>query len=376
MRMQHDETIALTGYGSLTRRVIKALVLVGFGVVAGLLMSCQENTGGAAGTGAGNLALLEWNGYQQAEYHPEYNARYGGQPAYTFFDQADSALKRLRAGYQVDLVHFCTGQMDEARASDLIKPIDTDRIPRWADITPALLELEDVQAEGEYWLVPWEWGYSTVAYNPEVIDVENATYEIFIDPRFKGRTALPSDIGVNILIAGIIGGWANPLDPTDEEMEAAPEIFTRMLDNARFLWTDGTQLEQAWAAGDVGISYVFGSASRRMPKEGMPVQVVEPLMTWMCGLSLSTTGTSSEEEAYDYINAMLDPQSGVELFNVYGYGHGNANTVDLIEPERIIGTGIDDPVEFFARGLFTTALPPAKKARLFQLWFEAQAGLD
>jgi spermidine/putrescine-binding protein len=159
-------------------------------------------------------------------------------------------------------------------------------------------------------------------------------------------------------------------------MEAAPEIFTRMLDNARFLWTDGTQLEQAWAASDVGISYVFGSASRRMPKEGMPVQVVEPLMTWMCGLSLSTTGTSSEEEAYDYINAMLDPQSGVELFDVYGYGHGNANTVDLIEPERIIGTGIDDPVEFFARGLFTTALPPAKKARLFQLWFEAQAGLD
>jgi hypothetical protein len=73
---------------------------------------------------------------------------------------------------------------------------------------------------------------------------------------------------------------------------------------------------------------------------------------------------------------MLDPQSGVELFDVYGYGHGNANTVDLIEPERIIGTGIDDPVEFFARGLFTTALPPAKKARLFQLWFEAQAGLD
>jgi spermidine/putrescine transport system substrate-binding protein len=166
------------------------------------------------------------------------------------------------------------------------------------------------------------------------------------------------------------------LDPTEAEMEAAPEIFTKMLENARFVWTDSTQLEQAWAAGDVGISYVYGSASRRMPGEGMPIIVVEPLLTWMCGLSVSANGAGSEDQAYDYINAMLDPRSGVALFNQYGYGHGNGNSAALIDPEKAAGTGIDDPVGTFARGVYTSALPPAKKARLFQLWFEAQAGLD
>ncbi len=73
---------------------------------------------------------------------------------------------------------------------------------------------------------------------------------------------------------------------------------------------------------------------------------------------------------------MLDPASGVALFDEYGYGHGNGKTVALIDPDRIKGTGIDDPVELFSRGLFDTPLPPAKNARLFQLWFEAQAGLD
>ena len=126
----------------------------------------------------------------------------------------------------------------------------------------------------------------------------------------------------------------------------------------------------------MGISYVFGSASRRMKREGMPIEIVEPLQTWMCGLSLSTNGAVSEEQAYAYINAMLDPVSGVALFDEYGYGHGNARTVDLIDPKRVEGTGIDDPVEFFTRGLFTAGLPPAKKARLIQLWFEAQAGLS
>jgi spermidine/putrescine-binding protein len=339
-------------------------------------MSCQPATEETGAAGGVNLSLLEWSGYENPKYYPEYVASYGGEPAFTFFAQADAAMKRMRTGYQVDVVHLCTGQMAEARDAGLIKPIETDRIPRWGDITPMLLDVKDVRIDGEYMLVPWEWGYSTVGYNPEVIEVENPTYDIFIDPRFKGKTALPSDISVNLLIAGIIGGWANPLDPTEAEMEASPEILTKMLENARFIWSDSTQLEQAWAAGDVGISYIYGSASRRMPGEGLPIVVVEPLLTWMCGLSVSANGAGSEDQAYDYINAMLDPRSGVALFDQYGYGHGNSNTAGLIDPDRAAGTGIDDPAGTFARGVYTSGLPPAKKARMFQLWFEAQAGLD
>ncbi len=340
------------------------------GAAASLLMSCQSADNDV------DLSILEWNGYQQAEYHPEFNAKYGGQPAFTFFAEEEDALQRMRNGYRVDLVHLCNGQIAAARDAGLIKPLDTDRIPRWNDISPALLEVPDVQADGEYWLVPWDWGFSTVAYNPEVIDIENPTYDIFIDPRFKGKTALTSSTSVNHIIAGIIGGWADPLDPTDAEMEMAPEIFTKMLENARFVWSDGTQLEQAWVGGEVSISYVFGSASIRWKKQGIPIAVVPPLMTWLCGLSLSANGAGSEEQAYDYINAMLDPASGVALFEEYSYGHGNSKTVELIDPERIEGTGIDDPAGFFARGLFTGATPPAKEARLFELWYEAQAGLN
>jgi len=355
------------------RAIVKALALVCVGVAAGLLISCQPAT---EETGAVELSILEWSGFEKPKYYPEYTARYGEPPEFTFFPDTNNAMQRMRNGLQVDLAHLCTGTMQEARHAGLIKPIDTSRIPRWEEITPELLDLPDVRIDGEYWLVPWEWGYSTIGYNPETIEVENPTYDIFIDPRFKGKTALPADNEVNMYIAGIIGGWEDPLDPTEEEMQAAPEIFTKMLENARFIWTDSTQLEQAWAAGDVGISYIYGSASRRMPKEGLPIVVVEPLLTWMCGLSLSTNGIGSEERAYDYINAMLDPVSGVGLFDDYGYGHGNAKTAARIDPDRVVGTGVDDPTGTFARGVFSKALPPATKARLFQLWYEAQAGLN
>jgi len=356
----------------LRRQMDRSFASIGVVVAAGLLMSCQA----ADDNNSVDLTILEWSGYQQAKYHPEFNAKYGGQPNVALFAEEKDAMQRMRNGYRVDLIHLCANSLDEAREAGLIKPLDISRIPRWSDISPSLLQVEDVQVDGKYWLAPWEWGFSTVAYNPEVVEIENATYDIFVDPRFKGKTALTSSLSVNHIIAGVIGGWENPLDPTDAEMDMAPEIFTKMLENARFIWSDGTQLEQAWVAGDVSISYVFGSASLRMKKTGIPIQVVEPIMTWMCGLSLSANGAGSEQQAYDYINAMLDPASGVALFDQYTYGHANSKTVDLLDPEKIEGLGIDDPANFFERGLYTGATPPAKERKLYQLWFEAQAGLD
>lgn len=340
-------------------------------LVSCLIASCQSNDDGPT-----RLSLLEWNGYQHARYYPEYMEKYGEPPLFTFFDQAENAMRRMRTGYRVDLVHLCTPQLAEARDAGLIKPIDTDRISRWSEVTPELLDLPSVRMDGQYWLLPWEWGYSTVAYNPELLDVEDPTYEIFIDPRFKGETALPSDIAVNMIIAGVIGDWADPLDPTDEELEGVTAIFSGMLENARFIWTDGTQLEQAWAAGDVGLSYVFGSATRRMAREGLTNVIIEPLQTWLCGLSLSASSTTPDEVVYDYLDAMLDPESGAAMFDDYGYGHGNSNTLKLLDPALAKEWGIDDPAGLFARGVFTRGHPPAKKSKMFQLWYEAQAGLE
>jgi len=369
--MKHNEMIELLRNGQLTRRqMTKVLASVGVGVAASSLLPRR-----AAAEGV-DLSILEWNGYEYESFHPEYNAKYGGQPEVTFFAASEDAFQKMRAGFQVDLVHPCTGEVNMFKDAGLIKPLETDRIPRWGEIIPYLLTVKGVEIDGEYWFSPWDWGFSTVAYNPDVIDMENPSFEIFVDPKYKGKTALDSSIGVNIAIAGVIGGWSEPLNPTEAELETAPGIFQAMLENARFIWTDSTQLEQAWGAGDVGASYVYGSASRRMKDEGYKIVVMDPVLPWMCGLCVSSNGTGSEDQAYDYINAMLDPVGGVSLFDEYGYGHGNKNTFALIEPEKLYAADLNDPEGLLSRGVFFDEVPPEKNAKLLQYWQEAQAGLD
>lgn len=359
--------------GNMTRRrVLSAVAAAGIGVAT------LTGVPGGAAADTVELQLLEWNGYEQPQFHPEFAEKYGGEPEVTFFAAVEDAFQKMRAGFKADLVHPCTDGVQQFKDAGLIKPIDTDRIPRWDSIIPSLLEAKGVRIDGEYWFVPWDWGYSTVGYNPDLFEgVETPSFDMFVDPNFKGKTALNTQIDVNILIAGVIGGWEKPLDPTEEELAMAPEIFTKMLENARFIWNDSTQLEQAWVAGDVGMSYIYGSATKRMKEQGIPVEVIDPVMPWMCGFSLGAEAEGEAEQmAYDYINAMLDPEAGAVFTAEYGYGHANRDSVEYGDMEMLKDKGLDDPVTLLANGVFFDPIPPEKKGKLYEMWHEAQAGLD
>ena len=106
----------------------------------------------------------------------------------------------------------------------------------------------------------------------------------------------------------------------------------------------------------------------------------ERVITSPQGAEVSTDdGTALNFCANNYLGLSSHPEvlaAARGALDRYGYGHSNANTLDLIDPDKVVGTGIDDPAGTFSRGVFTYAIPPPKKAKLYQLWFEAQAGLD
>ncbi len=99
--MTHDETIAMIRSGKLTRRqMVKALASVGVVMAASPLLPRQ------AAAEEVDLTLLEWNGYEYESFHPEYNAKYGGQPEVTFFAASEDAFQKMRAGFRAGVKSF------------------------------------------------------------------------------------------------------------------------------------------------------------------------------------------------------------------------------------------------------------------------------
>lgn len=324
---------------------------------------------------APNVTLFEWNGYELPEFHPEFTAKYGGEPRVSFFSEEEEALQKMRAGFNADLSHPCTASVARWRDAGVIKPIDTLRIERWGDIIPDLFKPRGLAADGQHYFMPWDFGYSAIAYNPAIIDVDNPTFELMADPRFAGKVSMNGQIDVAVAVGGVIGGFADPFDPTEDEIVRLKGIWHNLLTTSRFVWSDVTEYEQAFASGEIGAAYIWTSSIATLASQGIELRPIAPIMPWVCGFAVNANGPGSDAQAYDYLNAMLDPVGGKALIELYGYGHSNRNTYALVAPDVLKSSGLTDPVALLNSGIFFNDIPAAKRERLIALWDEVQASL-
>jgi spermidine/putrescine transport system substrate-binding protein len=113
-------------------------------------------------------------------------------------------------------------------------------------------------------------------------------------------------------------------------------------------------------------------------KNGTPVKFMqkpaEGMITWMCGFALVAGGEGSEDEAYDFINASLEPSAGKALIEKYGYGHSNLSSFAEVDPARLEQLGMSgDVADFLAKSNFLRARPEEQRQRLIELWDKAKA---
>lgn len=81
----------------------------------------------------------------------------------------------------------------------------------------------------------------------------------------------------------------------------------------------------------------------------------------------------SEDLAYEYLNALLDPAGGKEVVN-WGYGHSVPESFSLADPKVIESLGLGDVSKFFATGKIFDAVAPDKRDRLIAEWEKARVG--
>ena len=79
------------------------------------------------------------------------------------------------------------------------------------------------------------------------------------------------------------------------------------------------------------------------------------------------------KKLYDFIDAMLAPESGKYMIEEYGYGHSNSKSFDLAAPDKVKALGFENPSQFLETGHFFQAVPPAKRQKLLELWQKIRA---
>jgi spermidine/putrescine transport system substrate-binding protein len=297
------------------------------------------------------LTCLEWGGYDAADYFQSYVDKHGAQPNFSIFSGEEEALAKVRAGFAADVMHPCNYSVGRFVSAGLAVPLDTSRLSNWKDIFPILQAAEGVVENGDVVMAPADWGNSSIAYRPDLVDDDfkaNPSWSIFYDDKYKGKVSM-LDNELAIIIGAMVAGksYDDVFDMSGDALAAAAKEWgTKAIDNSRFLWTDASELQQAMASGEIVAAYAWNDLIKNLRSDGIPVEYAVPkegMFTWFCGLTLLNSGKADPALAYDFIDAWLSPETGKVLIEESGYGHANMKSFEISDPAQVEAMGITDP---------------------------------
>lgn len=367
--MEKNELLDRLADGRLTRRdLTKALASVGLMAVAMPLVP-------RAARAEDQVTYFTWSGYDDPGFMPGYVEKYGTTPNMPIFAEEEEAFTKLRAGYQVDVAHPCSGRIRRWRDAGILQPIDTSRLSHFGDMFPSLKSINGADEDGQ-WFIALDWGNTSVIYRTDLVDVPEDSWTVLWDERYAGKLSMGEDVTDTAIIAALVAGVADPYDMTDEELAEVKDLLAKQKPLLRFYWSDNTTMEQALASGELVASSAWNSSVLALRNQGVPVDFMKPkegILTWCCGLVL-TKDAPQVDKAHDLIDAMLSPQAGQWLITQQGYGHSNSKSFELVDEATLTALGLPkDPTQLLDSGIFSKE--NARHDDIVRMFEDVKAGI-
>ncbi|MBL3570410.1 polyamine ABC transporter substrate-binding protein [Rhodovulum sulfidophilum] len=307
--------------------------------------------GSAAWATDADLLVFDYPGFENAAFHTKYKDKYGDNPTFTFFGDEEEAFQKLRSGFRTDVSHVCAGSVTKWVEAGILDPWDTSKIPAWGDLNADLKGTDVADTGADVYFVPTDFGSTGIAYNTNEVPAEDvASLQVFKDPKYEGRVTLPDNVDDTFALAYLATGTTNWTHATDAQFDAAVEWLREVHPNLRTYWTDPAELAQLLASGEVLVAWAWNETLPTMVEQDFPIgfqrEAKEGSSLWLCGYVDLKDGPGSEEKAYDFLNAMLDPAATQALLDA-GYGQSNDKAMAEIGDEALTAVGlgpIDVPV--------------------------------
>jgi spermidine/putrescine transport system substrate-binding protein len=282
----------------------------------------------------GKLSILEWGGYEAGgtsaqtsglKAGTEYIKAYGKHSVvYTYIVNDDQSLNKAATGGPFDLMHPCNEMLPSFVAQGLIQPWDTSLLPSFKNLNPFLVQKG--QLNGKQYMIPWDWGYASLLYRADKIAPADATgWELAWNPKYKGKISLWNGSGSNMEVAALkLGFGGKAMDHmTPDQITAAKNALIAQKPLNKFYWSsEYGQMQPAFKAGDIWITYAWQDAYVSMAHAGLKVAYLNPSqgkLSWFCGFVLGSQ-TKNYFHSHKYVESFINHHACVQMTNLFYYG--------------------------------------------------------
>ncbi len=340
-------------------------------------MVAQPVLSGAATAQEEQAFYFTWGGYDIPELFVEYREKHGVNPDWAPYDSADGGLTKVRAGYVVDVMHPCNGNIPRWVEGGQLLPLDTAKLSHWDDVMPAMKKIGNV--DGKHYSTPCEWGQTSITYRTDLVDFPDGeeSWSVLWDERYRGKIGMIGNEGDSWWCAAIYAGVPFEEMHTEENIKKVEDLLHKQLPLVREYSDDMTTVWQALASGELVAAMTWNDAAVSLKADGVPVAFASPkegALTWVCGAAIYVDAPRVDK-AHDVANSLLSPETGRFMIEEFGYGHSSVKAFDLVSEEKLAAMGLSrDPEKILGSGKYQIPKSDEFAARIATTFSEIKAG--
>ena len=319
-----------------------------------------------------------WGGFDVPEFFEQYVERRGELPNFATYGSAEEALNRLRAGFVADIAMPCMSDVPRWSSTGLFQPIDPSRLSNWPDVIPELWDVAYNRADGGIWMMPWEWGQTSVAYRTDLYELEGEeSWDMLWDPRYAGRLGMLAGGGDAWWCAAIKAGVTFDQIHTDAAFDRISAVLREQRPLIRMYTDDTTSSDTALAAGEIVANMAWNSSVVTLSGQGVPVRFAQPregALTWVCGQMLHAEAPNVDS-AYEVLDSLISEAASVVLIRDFGYGAANRKAFDQFEDVDLANMGLSrNPADVLQAGHFLIPQSAEWDQRMTATWEQIKLG--
>jgi spermidine/putrescine transport system substrate-binding protein len=322
----------------------------------------------------GTLTVLDWSGYEQEMFWPDFKAKYPDATVNFDFGQSDADIYgKMKAGIQADVFHPYTGWLQFYVDEGLVQEVDTSRLANWAKVPDHFKEIG--QIDGKQYFVPWDWGFTSILYRTDKVEGTIDSWAALMDEKYKGHVSMWDDGPGAVTVSSYIHGY-DETAITPEQLEEIKAEWTAQRELNLTYWAAEPDLIQSVKSGDVWVAYAWQGAYATLLGEGVPVAYANPKEgrnSWVGVYGISANSPNTDL-AHRFLDEKLATLTGNNLVENYYYGHTNQEVMAGITDDTLKEAfSVDDPT-ILQKTNFTPNLTAEQRDAWTQMWTEVKAG--
>lgn len=308
------------------------------------------------------LRVAGWDVYADPEHrnktigYESFEKKFGYKIEFTPLTNLDEIIHYSESHHNTDVLIISNEGIEILHKMNLVNSLDLEKIPFYQDLHHSLRYSKWSQFDGRIYAVPWAWGPTGLLYDSDQVQ-EPESWNIFWDPRYKGKVSLWDDISM-IWVTALALGHTNVYNLTHEQLE---EVKSKLLElNGQvYSYYDGEQQEiELLSSGKALIANSWFDPSARLSAYGKKFKMKIPAegAVGMFDSYLLSRNSKLHDISTSYIEHQISPEVQLQMSRTTGLAPSNIETLALMSQDEIKALHLDDQ-NYFRKMLLWNVMP-------------------